>query len=106
VLRTTNAPVDVRPPTGRQSPSGRNSPANPASEAPDVIETEPPKLVAIDFSKYRQLEKLGDGEAKQKLRKFDDDLQVAQRTPGRRARLSKDPSLFDKGLSQDRFTTG
>jgi multidrug efflux pump subunit AcrA (membrane-fusion protein) len=36
----------------------------------------------IDFSKYADLEVLGDGEAKQKIRKFHDDLQVAQKEMG------------------------
>ncbi len=100
VLRTTNAPVDVRPPTGQGNlPVVATSPANPASEAPDVIETEPPKLVAIDFSKYASLEKLGDGEAKQKLRKFDDDLQVAQKELGQASTtLEGTRRLFDKGF--------
>ena len=37
----------------------------------------PPSKV-IDFTKYAKLELLGDGEAKQKLRKFEDDLLVAK----------------------------
>ena len=36
----------------------------------------------IDFSKYADLDVLGDGEAKQKIRKFHDDLQVAQKEEG------------------------
>jgi HlyD family secretion protein len=36
----------------------------------------------IDFSKYADLEVLGDGEAKQKIRKFHDDWQVAQKEMG------------------------
>ncbi len=45
-------------------------------------EPEPAKPVALDFSKYAKIEVLGDGEAKQKLRKFEDDLQVAQKELG------------------------
>jgi len=37
----------------------------------------PPVKISIDFLKYAKVEALGDGEAKQKIRKFDDDLQVA-----------------------------
>ncbi|MEI8289608.1 MAG: efflux RND transporter periplasmic adaptor subunit [Verrucomicrobiota bacterium] len=36
----------------------------------------------IDFKKYANIEMLGDGEAKQKLRKFEDDLQSAQKDLG------------------------
>ncbi len=36
----------------------------------------------IDFTKYANIDVLGDGEAKQKLRKFEDDLQVAQKELG------------------------
>jgi HlyD family secretion protein len=40
------------------------------------------KSVLVDFSKYASLELLGDGEAKQKMRKFEDDLQVAKKELG------------------------
>jgi len=36
----------------------------------------------IDFTKYANIDVLGDGEAKQKLRKFEDDLQAAQKELG------------------------
>ncbi len=36
----------------------------------------------IDFKKYANIDMLGDGEAKQKLRKFEDDLQSAQKDLG------------------------
>ena len=38
--------------------------------------------ITIDFSQYARIEALGDGEAKQKIRKFDDDLQVARKEMG------------------------
>ncbi|MBI5383273.1 MAG: efflux RND transporter periplasmic adaptor subunit [Verrucomicrobia bacterium] len=38
-----------------------------------------PALPAVDFSKYTKVEALSDGECKQKLRKFQDDVQVAER---------------------------
>ena len=58
----------------------------------------------IDFSKYANIEALGDGEAKQKLRKFEDDLQVAQKEQGQaKATLEGTKRLFDKGfVDQDR----
>jgi len=51
----------------------------------------------IDFSKYANIDVLGDGEAKQKLRKFEDDLQVAQKELGQaKATLEGTKRLFDK----------
>jgi HlyD family secretion protein len=41
------------------------------------------RAIEIDFSQYAQIDRLGDGEAKQKLRKFDDDLQLAQKELGK-----------------------
>ena len=51
----------------------------------------------IDFSKYANIDALGDGEAKQKLRKFEDDLQAAQKELGQaKATLEGTRRLFDK----------
>jgi hypothetical protein len=62
-------------------------------------DTESLKAVAVDFSKYANLEVLGDGEAKQKLRKFDDDLQVAQKELEQaKAKLEGTRRLFEKGF--------
>src|SRR5438034_3593390 len=41
-----------------------------------------PASILVDFSQYARIDALGDGEAKQKLRKFEDDLQVAQKELG------------------------
>jgi multidrug resistance efflux pump len=61
-------------------------------------QVEPPS-VTIDFTKYANLDALGDGEAKQKLRKFDDDLQVAQKEAGQaQVTLEGTKRLFDKGF--------
>jgi HlyD family secretion protein len=55
--------------------------------------------VVIDFSPYAKIEALGDGEAKQKLRKFEDDLQVAMKEEGQaKANLDGTRRLFDKGF--------
>jgi multidrug efflux pump subunit AcrA (membrane-fusion protein) len=55
--------------------------------------------VVIDFSPYAKIEALGDGEAKQKLRKFEDDLQVAMKEEGQaKANLEGTRRLFDKGF--------
>ncbi len=51
----------------------------------------------IDFTKYANIEALGDGEAKQKLRKFEDDLQAAQKELGQaKATLEGTRRLFDR----------
>jgi RND family efflux transporter MFP subunit len=51
----------------------------------------------IDFTKYANIEVLGDGEAKQKLRKFEDDLQSAQKELGQaKATFEGTQRLFAK----------
>src|ERR1043166_265467 len=61
--------------------------------------SEPSAAVALDFSKYANIDALGDGEAKQKLRKFEDDLQVAQKELGQaKAMVEGTRRLFDKGF--------
>ena len=58
-----------------------------------------PGSVALDFSKYAKIEALGDGEAKQKLRKFEDDLQVAQKELGQaKSALDGTRRLYEKGF--------
>jgi len=53
----------------------------------------------VDFSQYAKIEALGDGEAKQKLRKFEDDLQVAQKELGQaQSTLDGTKRLFEKGF--------
>jgi len=55
--------------------------------------------VLIDFSKFAAIEVLGDGEAKQKLRKLEDDLQVAQKELGQATTaLEGTQRLFAKGF--------
>ena len=66
------------------------------------VSTNSPVAVAfpsglIDFTKYANIEALGDGEAKQKLRKFEDDLQGAQKDLGQaKATFEGTQRLFDK----------
>ncbi len=77
-------------------------PATPPAAASGDLE-EPPAVpiatLAFDFAKYADIEVLGDGEAKQKLRKFEDDLQVAQKELGQaKATLDGTTRLFDKGF--------
>jgi RND family efflux transporter MFP subunit len=55
--------------------------------------------VAIDFSQYANIEVLGDGEAKQKIRKFEDDLQVARKELGQaQSTLEGTKQLFQQGF--------
>src|SRR5215471_7816783 len=57
------------------------------------------KSIAVDFTKYAHLDALGDGEAKQKLRKFDDDWQVAQKELEQaKTTLDGTRRLFEKGF--------
>lgn len=89
------APGDA-PPTG-PAPAGRP----PAAEKPIARQPtfELPSTAAVDFNQYANIEVLGDGEAKQKLRKFDDDLQVAKKELGQStATLEGTKRLFDKGF--------
>lgn len=63
---------------------------------PDIT---PPRKTSIDFSKYARIDLLGDGEAKQKIRKFDDDLQVAQHEMSiQKTILEGTERLFEKGF--------
>ena len=79
--------------------SAANEP-NPATNT--VSSPEPaqaPPSIPFDFSKYANIDALGDGEAKQKLRKFEDDLQVAQKEEGQaKVQLEGTKRLFGKGF--------
>jgi len=69
----------------------------PALEKPTTAP--PPKRLLIDFSQYAKLESLGDGEAKQKLRKLEDDLQIAKKELGQStAMLEGTKRLAEKGF--------
>jgi multidrug efflux pump subunit AcrA (membrane-fusion protein) len=72
----------------------------PDEPAPTNAPAAEPKKINLDFSKYASLDLLGDGEAKQKIRKFDDDLQVAQKEFGQaKSTLEGTQRLFGKGFS-------
>jgi len=71
--------------------------SNPEPGAPTNAPPQP--AIVVDFSKYAKIEALGDGEAKQKIRKFEDDLQVAQKELGQaKATLEGTKRLFEKGF--------
>lgn len=99
-----SASVLVSPLPPGANPNGKNSgPPRPETvdslELPREASFQLPSTAAIDFSKYARVETLGDGEAKQKLRKFDDDLQVAQKELGQAtATLEGTRRLFEKGF--------
>ena len=94
------AAVDLPPDLDDLLATATNRPAPKAATTPTVAppQSAPPSVV-IDFSKYARIEVLGDGEAKQKLRKFDDDLQVAQKELGQaKSTLDGTKRLFEKGF--------
>jgi multidrug resistance efflux pump len=97
VLRLTNtAAQNVLASKGGTNGATRAVAQVSGAEACDPASTNTP---AVDFSKYASLEKLGDGEAKQKIRKFEDDLQVAQKELGQsKTQLEGTRRLFEKGF--------
>lgn len=80
-------------------------PASVPAPAPEKVEIdkqptfELPSTASIDFDKYANINVLGDGEAKQKLRKFDDDLQVSKKELGQsKVTLEGTQRLYEKGF--------
>lgn len=100
VLRGTNATVAMvaAAPLAKQTAPA----AAGADSDADLSEPDDPGMtnrIKVDFSPYADINKLGDGEAKQKLRKFADDLQVAQKELGQaQTTLDGTRRLFDKGF--------
>jgi len=83
---------------GPTPPAPRTTPDAPAAE-PHEASFQLPSTADIDFLHYARIEVLGDGEAKQKLRKFEDDLQTAQKELGQaRVTIEGTRRLFDKGF--------
>jgi len=84
----------TRPPV-----AARPSPAAVEARAPAAEPSAPPPRLMVDFSKYANIDVLGDGEAKQKLRKFEDDLQVTKKELEQaKTQLEGTRRLFDKGF--------
>jgi hypothetical protein len=94
-------PTNALPATATKAP-GTNPPVAAAASSNGAPKPEPVPAtpsVVIDFSPYAKIEALGDGEAKQKLRKFEDDLQVAMKEEGQaKANLEGTRRLFEKGF--------
>jgi RND family efflux transporter MFP subunit len=98
VTNASTAQPPVIPVVARVA-SHSNTVAGGSDEAVEPVADEPPGPVALDFSKYANIDALGDGEAKQKLRKFEDDLQVAQKELGQsKGTIEGTRRLFDKGF--------
>jgi multidrug resistance efflux pump len=98
-------PSDDRPPAVNLPIDGKVITLTPKPVAPEPAPLpreasfQLPSTASIDFDKYAHIEALGDGEAKQKLRKLEDDFQVAQKELGQ-AKVTIDGTrrLFDKGF--------
>lgn len=90
-------PVASAPEIAAPLAATRNPPPSEPTEEP--IESPMIKLPRIDFMKYADIEILGDGEAKQKLRQLEDDLRVAQKEGGQASTtLEGTRRLFAKGF--------
>ncbi len=103
VLRTTNdssKPVVADRVIEQVAAATKAGVENLAPELKEIRKVEvEAKPVTIDFAKYGNIDALGDGEAKQKLRKFEDDLQVAQKELGQaKTTLEGTRRLFEKGF--------
>lgn len=103
VAVSVGAPVSAEASAAGQSPLGAtNSPNGAVALADDTsAEVEGPKTLfptgLIDFEKYASLDVLGDGQAKQKLRSLDDDLQTAEKELGQaKATLEGTERLYAK----------
>jgi RND family efflux transporter MFP subunit len=89
----TNGPVlagaTLPPPTAPPATNG-------LVQAGSVL---PTNAVAFDFSPYADISRLGDGEAKQKIRELEDALQVAQKEEGQaQSTLAGTQRLFAKSF--------
>jgi multidrug resistance efflux pump len=92
-----NLPAGVKLPIA--SPLDRPAAATESASLPKEASFQLPSTAAIDFDKYANIEVLGDGEAKQKLRKMEDDLQVAQKELGQaKVTVEGTRRLFEKGF--------
>ena len=103
----SDSPRATVPPPPAADPPGQlvgvsNSPASttPTSETPAVSAAAPaPQPSVIDFSRYADINVLGDGEAKQKLRELEDTFQVAMKEAGQaQSLLAGTQRLFEKGF--------
>ncbi len=92
--------VVLAPSTAATKNSPPLSPGETGTNQPHYANvTFPSSSVVIDFAKYADVEVLGDGEAKQKLRKLEDELQVAQKSIAQSiTKLEGTRRLHEKGF--------
>ncbi len=73
-------------------------PARPPARKAEPSQGEQPRRINIDFLKYANVDLLGDGEAKQKIRKFEDDSKLALKSFSQsKAKLEGSQRLHAKG---------
>ena len=73
-------------------------PANPGPSKPALTQGDQPRRINIDFLKYANVDLLGDGEAKQKIRKFEDDSKLALKSHSQsKAKLEGSQRLHARG---------
>lgn len=97
VLAQLPEPVEIS--SSGQVPRAGLLPFNGVSPLPTEASLRLPSPHEVDFSRYASLDALGDGEAKQRLRKLEDDLQVAQKELGQATvTLEGTRRLFEKGF--------
>ncbi|MBI3415819.1 MAG: HlyD family efflux transporter periplasmic adaptor subunit [Verrucomicrobia bacterium] len=81
----------ITPPSLPTDPVGKKAAASASASFTNKLN--------IDFMKYAKVEQLGDGEAKQKIRKVEDDFQQAQKSLGiSKSKFEGTKRLFDKGF--------
>lgn len=90
-------------PVSPVAPSTPDSPGPPEAIARDpesgriAMESETSEAFSIDFTKYARLETLGDGQARQSIRKYEDDVVLAAEEVGvAESRLAGTKRLFEK----------
>jgi HlyD family secretion protein len=99
-VETSAQSAPTVPPQPASEPPSKSAKPDGAADVEAKPQTNaPPVSILVDFSQYAKIEALGDGEAKQKLRKFEDDLQVAQKELGQaKSTLEGTRRLFGKGF--------
>src|SRR5262249_44967978 len=100
LLQMTNSATPPEPASPSTSNGGLRTSANStATQACDPANPASTNSIHVHFSKYASIDKRGDCEAKQKIRKFEDDLQVAQKELGQaKTQLDGTRRLLDKGF--------
>jgi len=101
VVTAADGPAD--PPT-----TAGGTPAQPAPRTPGSATNAPPppkpasaatNALTVDFMQFASVEKLGNGEAKQKLRELEDTLQVSKKEEGQaESTAAGTKRLFEKGF--------